>query len=159
MPGSDVGSSDLSGLRTRRHLGYWEAAEGAGEARPVVAALAEAVEVGPTRELVELLQRAVGHVVMVILRADDSNGMVGDLARDLLELHAAACRPGVADPVTLAKWMVTFCFMDQHFFEVDPVGYAQALADKGLAVYRRAVAGRSGGADRYAFRSIGRAHV
>src|SRR3546814_12888334 len=70
-----------SGLRTRRHLGYWEASEWAGEARPVVAALAEAVEVGPTRELVELLQRAVGHVVMVILRADDSNGMVGDLAR------------------------------------------------------------------------------
>ncbi len=92
-----------SGLRTRRHLGYWESSEWAGEAQPVVAALAEVVEAGPSRELVELLQRAVGHVVKVILRADDSNGMIGDLARDLLELHAQACQPGVADPVKLAK--------------------------------------------------------
>src|SRR3546814_8717140 len=42
-----------SGLRTRRHLGYGEASEWAGEARPVVEALAEAVEVGRARELVE----------------------------------------------------------------------------------------------------------
>src|SRR3546814_17200456 len=48
--------------------------------------------------------------------------------------------------------MVKFCFMDQDFFEVDPVRYAPALADKGLAVYRREVAARSEGADRYAFR-------
>jgi hypothetical protein len=141
-----------SGLRTRRHLGYWESSEWAGEARPVVVALTDAVEAGPSRELVELLQRAVGHVVKVILRADDSNGMIGDLARDLLELHAQACRPGVADPVKLAKWMVKFCFVDQDFFEVDPVRYAPGLGDKGLAVYRREVAARSEGADRFASR-------
>jgi len=141
-----------SGLRTRRHLGYWESSEWAGEARPVVAALAEAVEAGPSRELVELLQRAVGHVVKVILRADDSNGMIGDLARDLLELHAQACRPGVADPVKLAKWMVRFCFVDQDFFELDVVRYAPGLGDKGIATYRKEVADRSAGSDRFAAR-------
>lgn len=140
------------GLRTRRHLGYWESSEWAAEARPVVAALAEAVEAGPSRELVELLQRAVGHVVKVILRADDSNGTIGDLARDLLELHAQACRPGVADPVKLAKWMVRFCFVDQDFFELDPVRYAPALGDKGLAAYRREVAAKSETSDRFASR-------
>ena len=141
-----------SGLRTRRHLGYWESSEWAAEARPVVAALGQAVQASPSRELVELLQRAVGHVVKVILRADDSTGMIGDLARDLLELHAQACRPGVADPVKLAKWMVKFCFVDQDFFEVDPVRYAKALGDKGLAVYRREVVARSEGAYRFASR-------
>jgi len=141
-----------SGLRTRRHLGYWESSEWAGEARPVVAALAEAVEAGPSRELVELLQRAVGHVVKVILRADDSNGMIGDLARDLLELHAQACRPGVADPVKLAKWMVRFCFVDQDFFELDVVRYAPGLGDKGIAAYRKEVAVRSAGSDRFGAR-------
>jgi len=141
-----------SGLRTRRHLGYWESSEWAGEARPVVAALAEAVEAGASRELVELLQRAVGHVVKVILRADDSNGMIGDLARDLLELHAEACQPGVADPVKLAKWMVRFCFVDQDFFELDVVRYAPGLGDKGIATYRKEVAARSAGSDRFAAR-------
>lgn len=141
-----------SGLRTRRHLGYWESSEWAVEARPVVAALGDAVEAGPSRELVELLQRAVGHVVKVILRADDSNGMIGDLARDLLELHARACQPGVADPVRLAKWMVRFCFVDQDFFELDVVRYAPALGDKGVAAYRKEVAARSAGPDRFAAR-------
>jgi hypothetical protein len=141
-----------SGLRTRRHLGYWESSEWAAEARPVVAALADAVEDGPTRQLVELLQRAAGHVVKVILRADDSNGMIGDLARDLLDLHARACQPGIADPVKLAKWMVTFRFDDQDFFEVDVVRYAPGLGDKGIAAYRKEVGAKSTGSDRFAAR-------
>ena len=44
----------------------------------------------PSGELVELLQRAIGHVVKVIEHADDSDGTIGDLARELLELHATA---------------------------------------------------------------------
>ena len=91
-------------------------------------------------------------MVKVILRADDSNGMIGDLARDLLELHAQACQPGVADPAKLAKWMVKFCFVDQDFFEVDPVRYAPGLGEKGVAAYRREAAARSAGSDRFAAR-------
>ena len=60
------------GLRTRRFLGYHESAEWAVDASPVVDALENAVDAGVSRELVELLERAVGHVVKVILRADDS---------------------------------------------------------------------------------------
>jgi hypothetical protein len=125
------------GLRTRRVLGYRESSEWALAAQPIVAELASAA---PSRELVELLQRAVGHVVKVIMHADDSDGTIGDLARDLLALHARTCDAGVADPVKLAAWMVRFRFVDQDFFEVDPVRYAGALGEKGLAAYRKAVA-------------------
>jgi hypothetical protein len=97
------------------------------------------------------LQRAVGHVVKVILHADDSDGLIGDLARDLLALHARACDAGVADPVKLAAWMVKFRFSDQDFFEVDPVRYARALGEDGLAAYREAVAAYAG-ADSFAVR-------
>jgi len=89
---------------------------------------------------VELLQRAVAHVVKVIQHADDSDGLIGDLARDLLAMHARACDAGVADPIKLAQWMVTFRFADQDFFEADPVRYASALGEGGLAAYRQAVA-------------------
>ena len=99
----------------------------------------------------ELLQRAVGHLVKVILRADDSNGMIGDLARDVLELHARACDAGVADPIPLARWMVRFRFVDQDFFEADPVRYASALGEEGIAAYRTAVAEYAGG-DSFAVR-------
>ena len=79
-------------------------------------------------------------MVKVIQHADDSAGLIGDLARELLALHARACDAGVADPVKLAAWMIRFRFADQDFFQVDPVRYASALGDVGLAAYRKAVA-------------------
>jgi len=85
-------------LRTRRHLDYWGSSAWALDAAPVVDALAEEVTTAPSAELVALLQRAVGHLVKVIRRADDSNGMIGDLCSQVLELHRQACAAGVADP-------------------------------------------------------------
>jgi hypothetical protein len=82
----------------------------------------------------------------VVMHADDSDGLIGDLVRDLLDLHAPACDAGVADPVALAGWMVLFGFDDQDFFEVDPVPYASALGDNGLAAYCDAVDARRDGA-------------
>lgn len=128
-----------SGLRTRRFLGYYESREWAIQAGPVVAAVRSAVATSPSADLVLLIERALGRVVKVILQADDSDGMIGDLARELLDLHARACNAGVADPVKLARWMVRFCFDDQDFFEVDPVRYASALGELGLAAYRREI--------------------
>lgn len=121
------------GLRTRRFLDYRESVAWARAAGPIVAELDLVADEAPSRELVELLQRAVGHVVKVILHADDSSRVIGDLARQLLDVHAKACDAGVADPVKLAAWMVRFRFVDQDFFEVDPVRYAAALGERGLA--------------------------
>lgn len=135
------------GLRTRRHLDYWGSSAWARDAAPVVGALAGEVAASPSGELVVLLQRAAGHLVKVIMRADDSNGTIGELCRDVLDLHRLACAAGVADPQKLAKWMVRFAFEDQDFFAIDPVAYADALGEKGLAVYRREVAKRSESAD------------
>lgn len=132
-------------LRTRRFLGYRESAGWARAGRPIVAELERTMEASPSRALVELLQRAIGHVVKVIMHADDSDGLIGDLARDLLALHARACDAGVADQVKLAAWMIRFRFVDQDFFEVDPVRYASALGMDGLAAYRDAVSARRDG--------------
>jgi uncharacterized Zn finger protein len=127
------------GLRTRRFLDYRQSLEWARAAQPILAELSVATESAPSQELVELLQRAVGHVIKVMQRADDSAGLIGDLARELLALHAQACEAGVADPRKLAAWMVRFRFTDQDFFEPDPVRYAGALGEAGLAAYRQAV--------------------
>ncbi len=132
------------GLRTRRFLGYRESSGWARTAQPIVDELGIAVERAPSIDLVVLLERAVGHVVKVILRADDSNGTIGDLARQLLELHVQICSAGVADPLKLAAWMVRFSCQDQDFFEIDPVRYAAALGEPGLAAYRQAIAKRVG---------------
>ena len=116
------------GLRTRRFLDYRAGIAWAQATRPVL-------------------------VDRVILNADDSSGLIGDLARDLLELHARTCGAGSTDPVKLARWMFRFRFVDQDCFEADPVRYAHALDERGLAEFRKLVAsyeGRDEFAVRYA---------
>ena len=58
-------------------------------------------------------------------------------------MHEQVFLAGVAEPKALARWMIRFGFDDQDFFMIDPVLYASALGDKGMALYRKAVAERS----------------
>jgi uncharacterized Zn finger protein len=132
-------------LQTRRSLDYWKSSEWANEASPVVDAIGDLVAASPSAELLELIERAIGHVVKVILHADDSNGEIGGLVAALLEFHAVTCDAGVADPVQLAKWLVRFTLDDQDFFVLDPKRYAAALGEAGLAVYRKEIDRRRGG--------------
>ena len=135
------------GLRTSCFLGYRESAGWAMQARPILDEIRDVVQSAPSAELVALIERAISHVVKTILKADDSDGLIGDLARDLLDLHAQACDAGVADPLRLAHWMVRFRFDDQDFFELDPVRYANALGELGVAAYRREVRRRRDAGD------------
>ncbi len=139
------------GLQTSRYLDYRQSGGWVMRARPVVEAIADAVRLSPTAELVALIERAISHVVKVILKADDSNGVIGNLARELLDLHVRACDAGNPDPIKLARWMVRFRFDDQDFFEVDPVRYADALGELGLMAYRRELSQRlEAGGDSFA---------
>ncbi len=156
------GSGDLGqlraeidrGLRAGRFLGYYESRAWAHDVRPIVEEIRGAVRSSPSAELVVLIERAIGRVVKVILHADDSDGLIGGVARELLDLHAEACDAGVADPIKLARWMVKFRSDDQDFFETDPVRYAKALGDIGLAAFRREVQQRrkAGVADSFAIK-------
>ena len=130
-------------LRTRRHLDYREANEWALDAGVVVDAIEAEAESNPSRELLKLIELSVGRVVKVILKSDDSSGMMGDVARQLLAVHEQVALTGAAEPKALARWMTKFGFDDQDFFTIDPVVYASALGDKGMAVYRKSVADRS----------------
>jgi hypothetical protein len=142
------------GLRTSRFLGYYESRGWAHEAQPIVEEIRDTVRSAPSAELVVLIERAIGRVVKVILQADDSDGLIGDVAQELLDLHAEACDAGVAEPIKLAGWMVKFRFDDQDFFEADPVRYAKALGEMGLAAFRREVQDRrqAGARDSFALR-------
>jgi hypothetical protein len=139
-------------LRTRRFLDYWESSEWASEATPVVDAIGDLLAESPSGELLGLIEGAIGHVVKVILRADDSNGEIGGLLAVLLEFHGLACDAGVADHVQLARWMVRFTLDDQDFFVLDPKRYAGALGETGLAVYRKEMANSSGRRNNGVFR-------
>jgi hypothetical protein len=127
-------------LRTRRWLDYYPAMDYAVAAEDLLAELRRAASGPAARDVVPVVERALRYVVSVILRADDSSGAIGGLVDALLEVHATACRTGRPDPKKLAAWLVRFSFDGQQDFVVADVReYVDALADAGLAAYRREV--------------------
>ena len=101
--------------------------------------LEEALDPASADLMLPSLERAVGSMIRTILRSDDSSGIQGDATCRLLDLHVDAARLGSPDPVKLARWMAKVGFGDDGFFAVDPVAYADALGERGLAAYRREV--------------------
>ena len=82
-----------------------------------------------------MTQTAIASALKVIMRADDSSGIIGDACRALLDLHpevAARAKPPVAK---LVDWMMAFQFASEcDYFHLDPVAYAPALGEKGMAL-------------------------
>lgn len=139
-------------LRTRRYLDWRQTREYADDAWPVVQALANAADSAASTELVELVQRALSHVLKVLHRADD-DGLIGDVFDRLLDVHVRACRQAGPDQSRLAKWLIKATYDDDWFSPPDPVPYADALGEKGVALYRQAAERELSavdGTDRYA---------
>ena len=126
-------------LRTRRHLDYRAMIEYAEEAQPVVAALDGAAAGPAAAEVVPVVERALEHVVKVLLHGDDPAGAVGDVAVQLMAVHLLAAQRGSPDPARLVRWLIRFPFDDQDFFVPDVRGYASALGEAGVAAYREQV--------------------
>ena len=86
------------------------------------------------REVYQATHRALASAIRVIARADDSAGIIGDACRRLTELHPRAAAQSDVPPLKLADWMFDFHFDDEvDYFLLDPVAYAPALGDRGLA--------------------------
>ena len=144
LPPSDAGVTALRAevddvLRSRRYLDYRAMIEYAHEAQEVVAALQQAADGPAATAVVPVVERALGHVVKLLLRGDDSAGAVGDVAAQLMEVHVRAAQRGRPDPARLARWLIRFTFDDQDFFVPDVRAYASALGEAGLAAYREQV--------------------
>jgi hypothetical protein len=134
---SDLADAVLPLIRTRADLWRWSAANAHGRQMHEAVVLLEAAQDQPPAERLAVCQKAIASAVAVILKADDSSGIIGDAVRRLLSLHpqlAAQAQPSVA---RLVDWLIAFQFDGkQDFFEIDPVAYAPALGDLGLQRYR-----------------------
>lgn len=124
-------------IRTRAQVWRWNVADAHGaRMHDAVAALREAAETEDPTVVFAVTQKAIASALRVIMRADDSSGIIGD-ACDLLDLHprmAEMARPATAE---LIDWMIKFQFENEcDYFAIDPVAYAPALGDLGIARYR-----------------------
>ncbi|MFX0538592.1 SWIM zinc finger family protein [Ornithinimicrobium sp. Y1847] len=85
------------------------------------------------------LEYAVKRLRTITLRADDSGGSIGGACQRAADLHSRSCLEGRPDPSKLARWLITFRTTSPGWPETPLEGYAAALDDKALTMYRRGV--------------------
>lgn len=126
-------------IRTRAELYRLSAANAHGmQMHEAVALLRDAADTEDPVVVLDVTERAIASAMKVIMRADDSSGIIGDACRDLLDLHPTAAARAGAPFRRLVDWMIRFQFDNPcDFFVIDPVAYAPALGDTGMAAYRR----------------------
>ena len=140
LPAStDLAERVLPLIRTRADLYRWRAANAHGtqmhEAVDILEASMASVE---PKEVHAVTTKAIASAVKVIARADDSSGIIGDACQRLLDLHPITARASHAPAAALVTWMIAFQFSgDADYFTLDPVAYAPALGELGIARYRK----------------------
>jgi tetratricopeptide (TPR) repeat protein len=108
-----------------------------------VAILREASLSEDPAEVFSVTQRAIASAFKVIMRADDSSGIIGDACRDLLDLNPTAAARARVPATKLVDWMLKVQFDDEcDYFTIDPVAYADALGTEGMTIYRKKLAKR-----------------
>ena len=126
-------------IRTRSDLHRYSAANAHGrDMHEAVDILERAIPTTDPAEVYAVTHKALASAIRVIARADDSGGIIGDACRRLLALHPQAAAAARAPVAKLIDWMMKFQFSDDgvDFFVLDPVAYAPALGEAGIAAYR-----------------------
>ena len=135
---SALADAVLPVIRTRTDLYRWSMANSHGrDMHQAVDILESAIPTTDPAEVYAFTHKALASAIKVIARADDSSGIIGDACRRLLDLHPKLAASAMVPPGKLVDWMIKFQFDgDVDYFELDPVAYASALGDKGMATYR-----------------------
>ncbi len=125
-------------IRTRADLHRWSASNAHGrQMHEGVDVLEAAIPGTDPSQVYAVTHKALVSAVKVIARADDSSGIIGDACRRLLALHPKAAAQARVPAGRLVDWMITFQFDgDVDYFELDPVAYAPALGEIGIAACR-----------------------
>ncbi|GAB3755974.1 hypothetical protein GCM10027599_20350 [Yimella radicis] len=140
---STLADAVLPLIRTRSDLYRYSAANAHGrDMHEAVDILEAAIPTTEPAEIYSVTHRALASSLKVIARADDSSGIIGDACRRLLALHPQAAAAARTPVGKLIDWMMKFQFDDDEvdYFELDPVAYAPALGDVGMASYRKKLA-------------------
>ncbi|MER5730162.1 SWIM zinc finger family protein [Streptomyces sp. NPDC002138] len=104
------------------------------QAAEAVSALRTLTETGRAADAVELAREAIAALGRTYGEIDDSDGLIGDVATGLAEVHLDACREARPDPAHTAEWLVGHLLGDLN----DATGialtdYEEVLGEAGLA--------------------------
>jgi len=96
-PVSELADAVLPLIRTRADLWRWLASNEHGrQMHEAVEILQQAAETEDPTVVFAVTQKAIASALKVIMRADDSSGIIGDACRALLDLHPQVAARGQA---------------------------------------------------------------
>lgn len=129
-------------IRTRADVWRYRTANEHGvQMHEAVQLLEAAAESEEPAEVLVVTQKAIASALKVIMRADDSSGIIGDACRGLIDLHPQVATRAHPPTAKLVDWMIRFQFHNEcDYFHLDPVAYAPALGDVGMQAYRKRLA-------------------
>ena len=141
---SDLADEVLPLIRSSGDLHRYRAAnEHGSQMHEAVDILEEAVGVEDASVVHDVCQRALMSSLRIIMRADDSSGIIGDACQRLIALHPVTATAAKVPVARLVAWMIKFQFDEEcDFFTLDPVAYAPVLREAGIARYRAELARR-----------------
>ncbi|MGV1009710.1 MAG: DUF6880 family protein [Dermatophilaceae bacterium] len=139
---SKLSEAVLPLIRTRADLHRWSVASAHGaQMHDAVAILEAAAGTEDPKVVLAVTQQAIASALKVVMRADDSSGIIGSACRLLLQLHPKVAARANPPTGKLVDWLMTFQFDNEcDFFHLDPVAYAPALGEIGTASYRKRLA-------------------
>lgn len=125
-------------IRTRADLHRRSAASAHGrEMHEAIDVLEAALPTADPVDAYQVTHQALASATKVIARADDSSGIMGHACRRLLALHPSLAAAASVPSGRLIDWMIKFQFDDEvDYFTLDPVAYAPAFGEAGVALYR-----------------------
>ncbi|QKJ20514.1 DUF6880 family protein [Microbacterium hominis] len=119
---------------TRRDMWDWRSVQNyAFEAEQGVSLLADMADDYGAEGVIPVVQKAIASTFRVLMRADDSGGLIQLVIQELLNLHAELCTQSPPAPATLTGWIQKQQFGELgEYFSVDVVDYADALGPAGI---------------------------
>jgi uncharacterized Zn finger protein len=132
---------ELIALPRRGYVEYGEAYDYASGVSEAAGAIDDLIEAGAAADAMEIAREAIDLVTDAFEYVDDSSGVIGDAACELLAVHLRACQAAPPDPVSLAGYL-SYVLLQRADYGITPdlADYAGLLGEKGIAAFRERAA-------------------
>jgi uncharacterized Zn finger protein len=132
---------ELVALPRPGYVEYSEAYDYASGVSQAAEAIEGLIEAGGAADAIGIAEEAIDLLLDAFEYVDDSSGVIGDAAYELLAVHLRACEAAPPDAISLAGYLSDLLLLRGDYGIAPDLGaYGRLLGDKGIAALRERVA-------------------
>jgi uncharacterized Zn finger protein len=130
---------ELIMLPRRGYVEFSEAYTYANDVHKAAAAIDDLTEAGGAADAIGIAREAVALLTEAFESVDDSSGVIGEAALELLAVHLRACEAAPPDPVSLGDYLAGLLLHSDYGFGPNLADYASLLGEQGFAAVRERI--------------------